>query len=235
MNRPLSAPTLIRSVDHVTDWVFDLDNTLYPARCNLFSQVDRRIGLFIEQLLGLEQVAARDLQKKYFREHGTSLRGLMTHHNVDPHAFLHFVHEIDVTPVPPSPALEAALAALPGRKFIFTNGSVAHAERVMARLGVAEHFTGVFDIVAADYQPKPNPATYAALIERHGVDPRAAAMFEDIPRNLVPAAALGMTIILVRTQSEWAAADEPGDHIHYVTDDLVAWLEDAARQRRGAR
>ena len=114
----------------------------------------------------------------------------MDHHGIAPGAFLDFVHAIDVSPVPQSPALDAALRALDGRKLIFTNGSVAHAERVMARLGVAERFTGVFDIVAADYQPKPNPATYAALIERHGVDPRAAAMFEDIPRNLVPAAAL---------------------------------------------
>jgi len=233
MNRPLSTPTLVRSVDHVTDWVFDLDNTLYPARCNLFSQVDRRIGLFIEGLLGLEQAAARDLQKRYFREHGTSLRGLMTHHKVDPHAFLHFVHEIDVTPVPPSPALEAALAALPGRKFIFTNGSVAHAERVMARLGVAHHFEGVFDIVAADFQPKPDPASYRSLIARHGIDPARAAMIEDLPRNLRPAAALGMTTVLVLTGEEWAMTEEAGDHIHHVTDDLVGWLSEHAPPVQG--
>src|SRR5215470_11101633 len=154
MNQPLAQPRHLRSVDHVTDWVFDLDNTLYPARCNLFAQVDRRIGLFIEGLLGLEQGPARELQKRYFREHGTTLRGLMTHHGIDPRAFLDFVHEIDLAPVPPSPALDAALAALPGRKFIFTNGSVAHADRVMGRLGVAHHFEGIFDIVAADYLPK---------------------------------------------------------------------------------
>ena len=222
-------------MNHIDCWIFDLDNTLYPASCNLFDQVDQRIGAFIADLLQVDAAEAKRLQKHYFSQYGTTLRGLMDHHGIAPGAFLDFVHAIDVTPVPPSPTLDAALRALDGRKLIFTNGSVAHAERVMARLGVAEHFTGVFDIVAADYQPKPNPATYAALIERHGVDPRAAAMFEDIPRNLVPAAALGMTTILVRTQSEWAAADEPGDHIHHVTDDLVAWLEDAARQRRGAR
>jgi len=219
-------------MNHIDCWIFDLDNTLYPASCNLFDQVDQRIGAFIADLLQVDGAEAKRLQKHYFSRYGTTLRGLMDHHGIAPGAFLDFVHAIDVSPVPPSPALDAALRALDGRKLIFTNGSVAHAERVMARLGVAERFTGVFDIVAADYQPKPNPATYAALIERHGVDPRAAAMFEDIPRNLVPAAALGMTTILVRTQSEWAAIDEPGDHIHHVTDDLVAWLEDAARQRR---
>jgi putative hydrolase of the HAD superfamily len=228
MNQQVKPRASLRSVDHVTDWVFDLDNTLYPARCNLFAQVDRRIGLFIESLLGLEQAAARDLQKRYFREHGTTLRGLMTNHGIDPQAFLQFVHEIDVAPVPPSPALDAALAALPGRKFIFTNGSVAHADRVMARLGVAHHFDGVFDIVAAAYQPKPDPATYQSLIRRHGIDPARAAMIEDLPRNLKPAAALGMTTILVLTGEEWATLDEAGDHIHHVTDDLVGWLSEHA-------
>jgi putative hydrolase of the HAD superfamily len=225
LNRaPVNTQSPIRSLAHVTDWVFDLDNTLYPARCNLFAQVDRRIGLFIQDLLGLEPAAARELQKRYFREHGTTLRGLMTHHGVDPEAFLHFVHEIDMTPVPPSPALEAALADLPGRKFIFTNGSVAHAERVMARLGVGAHFEGVFDIVAAGYLPKPDPATYDSMVRRHAIDPARAAMIEDLPRNLRPAAALGMTTVLVLTGEEWAMSDAAGDHIHHVTDDLVGWL-----------
>jgi len=218
----------IRPLDHVTDWVFDLDNTLYPARCNLFAQVDRRIGLFIEELLGLEAIAARDLQKRYFREHGTTLRGLMTHHGIDPEVFLDFVHEIDMTPVPPSPELAAALANLPGRKFIFTNGSVAHAERVMARLGVAAHFDGVFDIVAAGYLPKPDPTTYRSMVERYAIDPARAAMIEDLPRNLRPAAALGMTTVLVLTGEEWAMTDAAGDHIHHVTDDLVGWLGEQA-------
>ena len=218
-------------MNHIDCWIFDLDNTLYPASCNLFDQVDRRIGEFIAELLQVDAVEAKRLQKHYFREYGTTLRGLMDHHGIAPAGFLDYVHAIDVSPVPPSPALDAALAALDGRKLIFTNGSVAHAERVMARLGVTGHFGGVFDIVAANYQPKPHPATYAAMVERHGVDPRAAAMFEDLPRNLVPAAALGMTTVLVRTDSEWAA-DDHGDHVHHVTDDLVAWLEDAARRRR---
>ena len=219
-------------MNHIDCWIFDLDNTLYPASCNLFDQVDQRIGAFIGELLQVDAAEAKRLQKRYFHEYGTTLRGLMEHHGIAPGGFLDYVHAIDVSPVPPSPALDAALAALDGRKLIFTNGSVAHAERVMNRLGVAGHFTGVFDIVAADYQPKPNPATYAAMVARHGVDPRAAAMFEDLAHNLVPAAALGMTTILVRTTSEWAATGEPGDHVHHVTDDLVAWLEGAAAQRR---
>jgi putative hydrolase of the HAD superfamily len=234
MNHPLAQPTRLRSVDHVTAWIFDLDNTLYPARCNLFAQVDRRIGLFIESLLGLDRAAARELQKRYFREHGTTLRGLMTQHGVDPQTFLDFVHAIDVAPVEPSPALDAALAALPGRKFIFTNASVAHADRVTARLGVGHHFAGVFDIVAANYRPKPDPATYRALIARHGIDPLRAAMIEDLPRNLHPAAALGMTTVLVLTGEEWAKMDDAGDHIHHVTDDLVGWLGEHAPPAQSA-
>ena len=216
------------AMNHIDCWIFDLDNTLYPASCNLFDQVDQRIGAFIAELLQVDAAEAKRLQKHYFSTYGTTLRGLMDHHGIAPRDFLDFVHAIDVSPVPPSPALAAALAALDGRKLIFTNGSVAHAERVMDRLGVAEHFTGVFDIVAADYQPKPNPATYVAMVDRHRIDPRAAAMFEDLPRNLVPAAALGMTTVLVRTQSEWAAIDDAGDHIHHVTEDLADWLNQAA-------
>jgi putative hydrolase of the HAD superfamily len=208
----------------VADWVFDLDNTLYPARCRLFDQVDRRIGLFIQDRLGLDAVAARLLQKQYFRQHGTTLCGLMTHHAVEPELFLEFVHDIDLAPVEPSPALDAALARLSGRKFIFTNGSNAHAARVMDRLGVARHFDGVFDIADAGYVPKPALATYERLIGRHAIEPARAVMIEDLPRNLRPAAALGMTTVLVLTGEEWAETDKTGDHIHHVTDDLVGWL-----------
>jgi putative hydrolase of the HAD superfamily len=222
-----------RSLVEIDDWIFDLDNTLYPARCNLFAQVDRRIGHFIEQHLGLDADAARQLQKRYFRDYGTTLHGLMAHHQIDPTTFLEFVHDIDITPVPPSPSLDLALANLPGRKLIFTNGSIAHAERVMARLGVRRHFEGVFDIVAAGYVPKPDPATYARLVRRHAIRPERAVMIEDLPRNLRPAAALGMTTVLVQTGEEWAQVDAEGGHIHHVTDDLVAWLADNAPQRQG--
>lgn len=216
---------------HVDHWVFDLDNTLYPARCNLFAQVDVRITDFIAQELGLDRETAYAKQKDYYRRHGTSLRGMMIDHGMDPAAFLAYVHDIDVTPVPPSPLLADALRALPGRKVIFTNGSVRHAENVMARLGVADHFDGIFDIVAADYVPKPDPAPYAAMLRRFGIDPAHAVMVEDLHRNLVPAAAAGMTTVWVRTDSEFshpdqkpAAAAHPGDHVHHVVDDVEAWL-----------
>ena len=227
---PLSHPWT-RPLADIADWIFDLDNTLYPARCNLFAQVDRRIGQFIEGRLGLDRVEARALQKQYFHEHGTTLAGLMANHAVDPGAFLEFVHDIDVSPVPPSVELDQALARLPGRKFIFTNGSTAHANRVMGRLGVTHHFDGIFDIIAAGYRPKPDPETYDKLIRHHGIVPGKAAMIEDLPRNLRPAAALGMTTVLVLTGEEWAETDAAGDHIHHVTDDLVGWLTAQFPQR----
>lgn len=223
--------------DHVDHWVFDLDNTLYPARCNLFAQVDVRITDFIARALDLDHASARAKQKQYYLEHGTSLRGMMIHHGMDPADFLDYVHDIDVTPVPPSPVLAASLRALPGRKLVFTNGSVRHAENVLSRLGVADQFDGIFDIVAADYVPKPDPTPYAVMARRFAVEPSRAVMVEDLHRNLGPAAAMGMTTVWVRTDSEHSrpelngtykplSDDHPGPHVHHVIDDVEGWLAD---------
>ena len=152
-------------------WLFDLDNTLYPARCNLFAQIDVRIGRYIADLLKVDAEEARRVQKQYWREHGTSMRGMMTLHGVDPTHFLDYVHDIDYSPVEANPSLEASLKALPGRKIIFTAGDVPHAERVMERLGVAHHFEAIFDIAAGDYWPKPHTQIYEKLVVKHGVDP----------------------------------------------------------------
>jgi putative hydrolase of the HAD superfamily len=207
-------------------WVFDLDNTLYPASCRLFDQVERRMGEYVQQLLSLEPEAARALQKQYFRDHQTTLSGLMIHHGVKPEDFLEYVHQIDLSPVALDERLGQALERLPGRKLIYTNGSVAHAERVMDKLGVREHFSEIFDIVAGDFVPKPREPSYRALIERHEIEPTRSALFEDLPQNLEPAAAMGMVTVLVRTDSPWAQAGSDGSHIHHVTDDLAGWLVD---------
>jgi putative hydrolase of the HAD superfamily len=222
------------TVDHPanTVWVFDLDNTLYPASCNLFKQVDARMSAFIAELLSIEEAEARTLQKHYYRTHGTTLRGLMVEHGMTADRFLEFVHAIDVTPVPPNPALDAALGVLQGRKLIFTNGSTRHAENVLGRLGVGHRFEAIFDIVAADYVPKPQPAPYHAFLRQHAVAPADACMLEDLPRNLVPAATLGMTTVLVKGTHELTEIDAAGDHIHHVTEDLVGWLEAAAAWQR---
>lgn len=214
-------------------WIFDLDNTLYPASCNLFAQVDRRIGEFIADHFGIPYDEARAMQKRFFRDHGTTLRGLMVEHDVDPIPFLDYVHAIDVTPVAPSPELDRALERLPGRKVIYTNGSVRHAANVTDRLGISRHFDTVFDIVEAGYVPKPDPRPYRELLDRHAIAPHTACMVEDIARNLVPAHALGMTTVWVKSEADWARPDAGGvgtaSHIDHTVEDLVAWLAGVPR------
>jgi putative hydrolase of the HAD superfamily len=218
-------------LDHVEVWLFDLDNTLYPATCRLFDQIDVRMGAFISDLFGCDAVEARRMQKDMFRRHGTTMRGLMTEHGLDPAAFLAFVHDIDYTPVPAMPGLDAALDGLDGRKVIFTNGTVAHAEQVLARLGVGHHFEATFDIVAAGYAPKPDPAPYRQLVADHDVDPRRAALVEDIAQNLKPAHDMGMATVWVRTDSEFSHHGADGDHIHHTTNDLESWLTEVVAAR----
>jgi putative hydrolase of the HAD superfamily len=209
-------------------WVFDLDNTLYPATVDLFAQIDVRMRGYIAAYLGLDLDSAFALQKQYFRDYGMSLRGLMDRHGMDPRPFLDHVHEIDLSVLDPIPGLDEALERLAGRKFVFTNASTEHAQRVLERLGITRHFEDVFDIVAADFRPKPEPETYRRLVDRHKIDPRASVMVEDLARNLIPAAALGMTTVWVRTRSEFGVIGSDGDHIDHVVDDLPVWLNDVA-------
>ncbi len=223
------------NLNHIETWVFDLDNTLYPASSNLFSAIDRRMGEFIAAKLLVDGAEAHRIQKDYFRDYGTTLRGLMVNHGVDPEAFLEYVHAIDMSVLEPDPALGAALRRLEGRKIVFTNGSTEHAVKVMDRLGVTPHFDGVFDIAAAGYRSKPDPAAYVALVRRHRLTPAATALFEDLSRNLAPAAELGMTTVWVRNATAWADSfvnpEETPDFVHHETDDLVAWLEAASADR----
>jgi len=208
----------------IETWVFDLDNTLYPAGSNVFAQISTRMGGFIMNRLGLEADDAKLLQKRLFTTYGTTMRGLMTEHAIDPHEFMDHVHDIDLSIIEPAPALDAALAGLSGRKLVFTNGSVRHAERVLERLGIAHHFEVLFDIAAADFMPKPDPTGYRRLIENHGVVPQRSAMVEDMARNLEPAAALGMLTLWVRSPLDWAKDGSDQPYVHYQTDDLTGWL-----------
>lgn len=220
-----------RGFDRVETWVFDLDNTLYPHHLNLWQQVDERIRLYIERLLDLSQHDAFRLQKDYYKRYGTTLRGLMLEHGLQPDDFLDFVHEIDHSPLEPNPQLGAAIGQLPGRKFILTNGTSKHAAVVMRRLGIHEHFDDVFDIIAAELEPKPSPQTYDRFLARHGVDPQKSAMFEDLARNLSTPHSLGMTTVLVIPEGtrevlreDWELEGRDADHVDYVTDDLPAFL-----------
>ncbi|MDX2221545.1 MAG: pyrimidine 5'-nucleotidase [Rhodospirillaceae bacterium] len=213
---------------HVDAWVFDLDNTLYPPTVDLFAQIDARMKAFIARELGLAPDDAFALQKRYYRQHGTTLRGLMLNHGTDPETFLEFVHDIDHSVLDTSPRLAAALAGLPGRRFVYTNGSARHARAVLDRLGVTALFDGVYDIRAGNYIPKPDPAPYVDMTGRFGIAAGTAAMFEDSAHNLKPAAALGMTTVWVRHPDHSPAPAEDLSHCHHVTDDLVAWLEGVA-------
>ena len=212
---------------HIDAWIFDLDNTLYPASCNLFAQIDVRMGAFVSELLDLPRNEARRLQKQYFRDHGTTLNGLMTNHGIDPSDFLDFVHDIDYSPVERDHRLENALDRLPGRKLIFTNGTVKHAEAVLDRLTIADRFDAIYDIVASDYVPKPHPDPYDKLLAEHAIEPVGSVMVEDMAKNLRHPAALGMHTVWVMTEAVWAhPQDGDDDHIHHRTDDLAAWLDD---------
>jgi putative hydrolase of the HAD superfamily len=211
---------------HIDCWIFDLDNSLYPSSANLFALIDIRMGEFIQQLLDCDPVEARRIQKLYFHEHGTTLAGLMRSHGVDPHTFLDFVHDIDLARISADPAVVDALDRLPGRKYVFTNGDEAYARRVLERLGLANAFHGLHDIHAMDYVPKPDPRSYAAMCERHAIDPARALFAEDMARNLKPAKALGMTTLWIDNGSERGNHEADAAFIDHTTHDIGVWLNE---------
>ncbi len=228
---------------HIETWVFDLDNTLYPHHLNLWQQVDERIRDYIVDFLKITRDEAFRLQKDYYRRYGTTMRGLMEEHGLEPDQFLEIVHRIDRSPLKPDPVLGAAIAKLHGRKFILTNGTRHHAEEVMRRLEIDKHFDDVFDIKAAELEPKPRPLVYERFLARHKVDPETAAIFEDLARNLEVPHALGMTTVLVVPagagvvlREEWELAGRDAAHVDHVTDDLAGFLRGIAEARgRGDR
>jgi putative hydrolase of the HAD superfamily len=224
-----------RDFREVDTWVFDLDNTLYPHHLNLWQQVDERIRDYIANFLRVAHEEAFRVQKDYYRRYGTSMRGLMIEHGLKPDEFLEFVHEIDHSPLEPNPALGDALEKLAGRKLILTNGTRKHADAVMKRLAIDAHFEDVFDIVAADLDPKPLPQVYDRFLAQHGVNPKRAAMFEDLARNLEAPHRLGMTTVLVVPEhtrevfrEDWELQGRDAPHVDHVTDDLVGFLKNIA-------
>ncbi len=234
MNSSIRSAT--RAFDRVDTWVFDLDNTLYPHHLNLWQQVDERIRDYIADFLKVTHEEAFRVQKDYYKRYGTSMRGLMTEHGMKPDDFLDFVHQIDHSPLTPNAALGAAIERLPGRKLILTNGTRRHADAVLARLELDRHFEGVFDIIAAELEPKPSPQTYDRFLAAHGVDAGKAAMFEDLARNLAVPHALGMTTVLVVPEHTrevfregWELEGRDAPHVDHVTDDLAGFLQRITR------
>ena len=218
-------PRFTRQFGHIRDWVFDLDNCLYPASTGLFELIDERMGAYIERLLGVDSTEAKRVQKSHFHTHGTTLAGLMREHRVDPHHFLEDVHAIPLDRVSRDDRLARGLARLPGRKLVFTNADEPYARRVLEALGVGEHFAELHDIHAAELRPKPDRHGYELMLARFGIDPGRAAMIEDMAQNLKPAKELGMTTVWVDNGSERGNHGHHHDYIDVTISDVGEWLE----------
>lgn len=203
---------------HVDCWVFDLDNTLYPPSARLFDQIETRMTAYVMQTLGLPRDAADRLRAHYWQLYGTTLAGLMHEHGIDPVPYLRDVHDISMEALEPDPALRDAIAALPGRRIVFTNGAADYAQRVLQARGLDGVFDAIFGVEHANFRPKPEQAAFQTVFARAKIDPSRAAMFEDDPRNLAVPHALGMRTVHVAPQPQ------PAPHIHHHTDDLTAFL-----------
>ncbi len=209
---------------HFKYWVFDLDNTLYPHEVNLFRQVDHNMGLYIQEKFDVSYEEAKKQQKQYFMNHGTTLRGLMSEHNIDPYGYLDFVHNVDFSELNEDLELRKSINKLPGEKFIYTNASTSYARNVLNQLGLEGCFKDFFDIHDANFNPKPDIRSYHKMIEKFGIDPNHAIMFEDIACNLNPASELGMRTVWVRTDSDWSAKGLDHKKVDHITTDLSGWL-----------
>lgn len=210
---------------HIQNWIFDLDNCLYPAATGLFDLIDDRMMAYIQRLLDVDAEEARRVQKMHFHGSGTTLAGLMKHHDVDPHDFMGDVHNIPLDRVVRDDRLVAAMAKLPGRKFVHTNGNAEYAWKVLDRLGVAATIDHLHDIFAADLTPKPEVHGYRKLLNQFGIDPTRAVMVEDMVRNLAPAKALGMTTVWVDNGSERGDHGYDETNVDLRVDNVTDWLE----------
>ncbi len=208
----------------IDTWIFDLDNTLYPASAEIFPRIDVRMGAYIADLLKVDPIEAQRVQKKFFHEHGTTLSGLMAKHSVDPYHFLDYVHDIDMSSIAPNTRLAGLLAQLPGRKLVFTNGDAPYARRILAALGLVESFEAIYDIHDQDYLPKPAPLSYETMCAEMQVNPAHAIFFEDMARNLKPAKALGMTTVWINNGSEAGHLEAHPDFIDYEIPEPTEWL-----------
>ncbi|WP_299933429.1 pyrimidine 5'-nucleotidase [uncultured Pelagimonas sp.] len=207
-----------RYFDHVRTWVFDLDNTLYPPSQELFPQIEAKMTAFVMRTLGVDQAKADQLRRDYWRDHGTTLAGLMREHDIDPDGYLHEVHDISFDVLEPDPNLADLIKRLPGRRIVYTNGSAPYAARVLSARGLDTAFDAIYGVEHAGYSPKPEALAFERVFGLDGLSPETAAMFEDDPRNLAAPHAMGMRTVHV------APTATPADHIHHHTDDLSQFL-----------
>ena len=223
------APRKSADFAHVRDWIFDLDNTLYHADNGVFAQIDGRMTSFVAELLSLDRDSARAVQKQLYRDHGTTLAGLIAIHHIDPEPYLAFVHDLDLSELHPDPAMSQALTRLQGRRFVFTNGCRNHAARILERLGMGHLFDQIWDIRTIGFIPNPSRPAYEAVVAEASLDPAQTAMFDDIARNLVVPHEMGMTTVWLNCQSDWSrqGPDFPvasAAHIDHEIRDLSEFL-----------
>ena len=210
----------------IEDWVFDLDNTIYPAKSNLFARVAQKMTDFLMVEFKLEEPEAAALKTRLFREYGTTMHGLMQEFGMESGPFLSYVHDIDLSDVSPDSELDSLLGQLPGRKHIFTNGTVAHAENILGAFGVRSHFDFIFDIIGANHEPKPAMRPYEIFLSQSGINPANAVMIEDMAVNLRAPAALGMGTIWIEHDYEWAKQGSDEDYVQYKSADIKSCLRE---------
>jgi putative hydrolase of the HAD superfamily len=214
---------------HVSQWVFDLDDTLYPASSNIMTQVEHRMTQYVAKMLDVPDDVATGIRNDYYRAYGTTLNGLMANHVVDTAEFLDYVHDIDASVIDPTPNLERLIKALPGRRIVYTNGSFKHAENILEQLGLTDAFDEIFDVEASGFTPKPHREGFEKFVDHFEIPAGETVMFEDSTQNLKTAASLGFTTVWVHDEDEALVRKlaESGEHIHYAADCLATFLSQA--------
>ena len=206
-------------------WLFDLDNTLYSAKTKVFDQVEKRMTQYVSNKLDVGMDKAKKIQKDYFHEYNTTLNGMIKNHKINANEFLEFVHDIDINFLKKDLKLSEELKKLDGKKMIFTNGPKKHALNISQKIGIDQHFDGIFDIIDSNFIPKPNMEPYKKLIEKHKIDPNLCVFVEDIARNLKPAHEMGMTTVWIENDEPWARKFSDSNFINYKTDNLSEFLK----------
>ena len=218
-------------VTKIDTWIFDLDNTLYSAESGIFQQVHDLMGKFVSKELGVDIKTAKEIQNKYFMKHGTTLRGLMDNHGVEPDIFLKAVHDLDYSIVGPNKKLNNELAKIQGRKIIYSNANKNHVDQILLRLDLTNMFDDIYDIKMANYIPKPEIKPYKEFINKFGIDPKKTIMFDDIAKNLVPAKNLGFTSVWIDIGEENISDDikNSKNYLDFTTKDLTLFLDEVNR------
>ena len=216
----------MKELTNIKYWIFDLDNTLYSGDTKVFDQVDKKMSKFISDKLKVSIEEAKKIQKNYFHEYNTTLNGMIKNHEIDADEFLEFVHDVNLDFLKADKSLEEEISNLKGKKFIFTNGSKAHAANVTKRIGIEQLFDGVFDIVESNFIPKPSIEPYKKILEKYKIEPQYSIFIEDIARNLKPAHELGMKTVWIKNNEPWAAEFSDSDFINYKIDNLAKFLKE---------